>query len=205
MPFEKAFVSWTYDGPADIAVGTGATGWERLLAWGTAFAAAFAFAPLWSSGLLPWNGWQALLGALIAMDVVGGVVANATNSCKRFYHAPELAVDPPAARFLKRGLTFDLLHVHPMLAAWLLPAGDLRAGVIWYVAAITAVTAVRTVPLYLRRPVALLLITLAFLVHGYVLPLGPALEWIVPLLFLKLVYGHAVREEPYRPLPPDAA
>jgi hypothetical protein len=38
----------------------------------------------------------------------------------------------------------------------------------------------------------------------YVVPAPPGLEWIVPILFVKVILGHLVREEPYRPEPgPD--
>ena len=40
---------------------------------------------------------------------------------------------------------------------------------------------------------------LAILVNLYVVRPVVGFEWLVPALFLKLIYGPLVREEPYRP------
>jgi hypothetical protein len=54
-------------------------------------------------------------------------------------------------------------------------------------------------PLYLQRPAALGIILIAILLNLYILPPVWGFEWLIPALFLKIVYGHLVREEPYRP------
>ena len=54
-------------------------------------------------------------------------------------------------------------------------------------------------PLYLQRPLALGLFASSFLPGYYIFSPTPGLEWFVPLLFLKLVVCHLLREEPYRP------
>ena len=43
------------------------------------------------------------------------------------------------------------------------------------------------------------LIALAVILNLYIVPLSLAWAWLMPLLFLKIVYGHSVQEEPYRP------
>jgi hypothetical protein len=53
-------------------------------------------------------------------------------------------------------------------------------------------------PVYLQRPVAMLVLVAAVVGNALVsAPEGWA--WFIPVLMAKLVVGHAVREEPYRP------
>ncbi len=58
----------------------------------------------------------------------------------------------------------------------------------------------------LSRPARsrILLIVASILASTYVLPAVPGFEWLMPVLFLKLVLGFGVREEPYRPAPVNA-
>lgn len=195
-------VEWRYRGKPDLAVGTGASAAERLLVHAAGAVAALAFVPLWLAGYQGWDGWVYLVCAVVAFDIVGGVVANATNSCKRFYHTPADPQDPGHVRFLKSGINFALLHVHTILLGTFIPgSAGLLVGLIWYLGLIASVVAVRATPLYLQRPVAFALIVGAILANQYAAGLGDGLEWVVPLLFIKIVYGHTVREEPYRPDP----
>lgn len=54
-------------------------------------------------------------------------------------------------------------------------------------------------PLYLQRPVSMLIIVTALLINGYFVSSPTGMMWLIPVLFLKIVYGHTVKEEPYRP------
>ncbi|MFX1330688.1 MAG: hypothetical protein ACFE9W_03965 [Promethearchaeota archaeon] len=54
-------------------------------------------------------------------------------------------------------------------------------------------------PLYIRRPVSIVMFLGALVANIYLLIPAPGFEWFVPVLFLKLIVGHAVKEEPYRP------
>jgi hypothetical protein len=55
------------------------------------------------------------------------------------------------------------------------------------------------VPQYLQRPVTLAAYTCALLLSMYVLRRPPALEWFLPLFYLKLLVSHLPKEEPYQP------
>ena len=57
---------------------------------------------------------------------------------------------------------------------------------------------IQRLPLYLQRPAAMGIIMLAILMNYYIAPPVAGFEWFIPALFLKIVYGHIVREEPYR-------
>ena len=72
-------------------------------------------------------------------------------------------------------------------------------GLVWYVLLLLGSAAVLKTPLYLRRPVAMLGILLALLVNAYLIPAVNGFEWLMPALFVKIVYGHLVQEEPYCP------
>jgi hypothetical protein len=194
-----ATVNWSYSGPPDLAVGTGATTAERALTLTTGGLASAVYVVLGVSGVLPWAWWQLLIAAVIAFDVSGGVVANSLNSCKRFFHAPPEGEEPRYVRLFRNELFFAALHVHPVIVAAFLPEGRLLTGVFWYALLQLCVLIVRMVPLYLKRPVSFLLISIAVVVELYLMPFSTAFAWLVPFLFLKIVYGHGVREEPYRP------
>jgi hypothetical protein len=47
----------------------------------------------------------------------------------------------------------------------------------------------------------MLMMTGAVLVNSYVITVIPGFEWFLPVFILKLVVGHIIREEPYRPEP----
>ncbi len=191
-------VTWHYSGRADGLVGTGATGAERVLGYGSA--ALLTLVVVGADSLradpVAQAGWQIALLALFAFDIAGGAVANMLNSCKRLYHSPARPEDGPVLRALKNARVFTALHVHPLAIAWAF-GGSLSAGVIWYLLLQVSVRGVLAAPLYLRRALATAVTMLATAGAQLVLPLGPGLDWVIPALFLKMVLAHAVREEPY--------
>ena len=193
-------VVWEFSEPAELTVGSGATAAERFLVYATSCAAGLAYLFLWYFDVYAWAWWQYIVCGLFAFDIVGGVVANVTNSGKRFFHTAAKDGDPGMVRFLKSGNNFAFLHVHTIVLALLIPEASLIAGTAWYVGLVVSVLTITSVPLYLQRPTAFLFIVLAIVVHAYFLPLGEGLEWVVPLIFVKIAYGHSVQEEPYRPL-----
>ena len=194
-----AHVDWKYSGKPDVMFGTGATAAEQALVWifgltGTAILGWMA----WTQSL-PWAWWQYVIAGLMALDVLGGVVANSLNSCKRFYHAPLQPEETGSTAFAKNHVGFSALHVHPIIAALFFGTTNWGYGLIWYAALIRATIAVLRIPLYLRRPAAMGIIMTAILLNIYIIPPIMGFEWLVPALFLKIVYGHIVQEEPYRP------
>ncbi len=197
-------VVWEFSEPAELTVGSGATAAERILVYATSSVAGFTYLVLWYLDVYPWAGWQYAVCAFFAFDIVGGAIANVTNSGKRFFHTASKDGDSGLVRFLKSGNNFATLHIHTIVLALLIPEASLVAGIAWYVGLVGSVLLVTLVPLYLQRPTAFLFIVSAIIVHRYFLPLGLGLEWVVPLIFLKIVYGHTVQEEPYRPLEGDS-
>lgn len=191
-------IQWGYSGRADPICGTGATRAERLLAYG--MAALFTGIILVANhyqGAPPIDGWRIALLAFFAFDIAGGAVANMLNSCKRFYHTGLKAGEGYGARLAKNSTLFTAVHVHPMIAAYFFH-GNMANAAVWYVLLQLSVALILALPLYLRRAGATAAIVLALLGSQSFLPLGAGLEWFIPCLFIKMVLGHAVREEPYR-------
>ncbi len=193
-------IRWDYAGKPDLLVGTGATPSERALAWVAVLVALSVYLVLHLAGRLDWRPWQYVVAGLIALDAGGGVVANSLNTCKRFYHAPLHDEESGIAAWAKNHAFFVALHVHPLLVGVLYAgAGGLFYGLVWYGLLLLWSAVVLKAPLYLRRPIAMLGILFALLVNTYLITPVVGFEWLMPALFLKIVYGHLVREEPYRP------
>jgi hypothetical protein len=199
MDNTQVHIDWKYSGKPDVMFGTGATAVERALVWifgltGTAILGWTAWARS-----LPWTWWQYVIAGLMAVDILGGVVANSLNSCKRFYHTPLQPEETGTTAFAKNHIAFTALHVYPLIAALFFGQINWVYGLGWYAMLLLSTIAIMQVPLYLRRPVALGIIMTAILLNLYLIQPIPGFEWLVPALFLKIVYGHIVREEPYRP------
>ncbi len=191
-------IDWNYSGKPDGFFGTGATRTEQAVVWvGGVIGACIV---IWhaSTQSLPWVWWQYIIAALLALDVLGGVVANSLNSCKRYYHFPVKPEETGFTALAKNHFVFTLLHVHPILIG-LLFSLNLKYGLFWYLALVLSSLLVLGIPLYLQRAAAMGIIMTAILANFYLIQPVRGFEWLVPALFLKIVYGHVVREEPYRP------
>lgn len=201
MEDRTAVIDWSYMGEPDFLVGTGATRGEKGLTAVAGLASALLYVYFYAIRAYDWSALQFLIAGLIALDVGGGVVANSLNSCKRFYHTPARPDESRAVRWAKNSLLFSALHVHTLLVALLYGGNPWLYGLLWYALLVGSTFILPRSPLYLQRPLAMLLVLGALLANFYLLPAVTGFEWLVPALFLKIVYGHGVREEPYRPLP----
>ena len=179
-------------------MGSGATALERRLVWSAAGLGAAAAAAVALLAGVSWAWWQWALVLAVAVDVLGGIPANSLGSAKRFYHSPGSEPAGRARRLLRDSRSFAAAHLHPFLVAATVPDATWTWAIFWYGACLGGTAVVAAVPLYLSRPVASATVALA-LVAGPVVGAPPGLEWLGPLLALKLVVAHAVPEEPYRP------
>ncbi|MGY1603116.1 hypothetical protein [Geodermatophilus sp. SYSU D00815] len=198
-------VDWELPGGrTDWLLGTGAVPAERSLVWTTTAVAAGAVVAVAAAEPVTWSWWQWALVLVLTVDVAGGVPANALGSAKRLYHSPT----PPGLslphRVLRSSVGFAALHAHPFVVAALFPDATWVWAGVWYLLSLGGTVAVVAVPLYLRRPLAAAAVTVALIAAPLVqAPAG--LAWLGPVLVLKLVAAHAVREEPYRPVPAQEA
>lgn len=195
---DRVRIEWKYEGKNDFSSGTGAYASEKALAWLAALAAPGFLALFAWRQAVDWNAAQYAVAFLLALDIGGGLVSNALNSCKRFYHTPPKKQEGRLGVVLKNPALFAAFHVHPLVVGWLHGQGNWTFGLAWYGLYLGSVALVLLTPLYLKRPVAMLLIMAAFLVNLYVIEPVAGFEWLMPLLCIKIVYGHLVREEPYR-------
>jgi len=198
-------VDWSYSGQTNATVGTGATMAEKGLAYASALVSPLLYLGLYVQGTLVWTWWQYAVAVLIGADLAAGVVANALNSCKRFYHTPFRDDEPSYVRPLKKPLRFTALHIYPLLIAVLYADASWIYGLVWYALLLVSALVVLAIPLYLRRPVATVVVLLAVMINAYLILPPAGFEWFAPVLLLKIVLGHLVQEEPYRPENPGVS
>ncbi|WP_019179536.1 hypothetical protein [Microbacterium yannicii] len=192
------------DAKADALFGAGATRAEKSLANGVGIAGAvFIVLAAWVNEA-DWNILLYLVAAIIAFDVVGGVVANGLNAAKRDHFGPPSATERTAlGRLVRHPVIFTSLHIHPIIVGTFYPPHLWWWGPLWYLGILAGTAIVRSVPLYLERPVALGFCALVAMVSAYS-PMPEMWGWLPVMLALKLVLAHAVQEEPYRPAAPAA-
>jgi hypothetical protein len=174
----------------DRFVGPGATTAENtlILFWGSLGGAAIVAYALWAD--LGWSPLQLAAAAFVAFDIAGGVPANASSSAKRWYHRP--------GQDFRNLFSFPLVHVHPFVLALLFSDFGWVTAAVVYAYLLVAVVIVLLIPLYLKRPLALVLYCVALLASLYALVVPRGLEWFAPLFFLKLLVAHLLPEVPYR-------
>lgn len=142
---------------------------------------------LWQN--LGWSPLQLVVATLLALDLVGGVVANAATPAKRWYHRP--------GQGFRQHFVFVALHIYPFLVAWLFRDGDWAFGFVIYGFLLLAALLILSAPLYLQRPVAMGLTLVGLALGLAVFPPTPGMAWFVPVLCLKLLVSHLLREWPY--------
>ena len=126
-----------------------------------------------------WSAWQVVLLAVIALDLIGGILTNSTTAAKSWYHRP-------GAR--RTRLVFVTSHVlHLALVGLLLLDRDWTWLLVSGALLLAATLLIELAP----RPVKLVVATgsyTAVLVLGLVLaPLPAALSWFPALFYLKLL------------------
>lgn len=178
-------------GQWDTFIGPGATRAESMLIWLTALGGGLAAFLVAQHEEVLWAPWQWLLSLLMALDLFGGVAANATSVTKRWYHRP--------GQGFRHHLTFVAFHVYPFLVAWFFRDGDWFYGLLVYGYLLLAAMVVLRTPLYLKRPTALALYLLGMTIPWLVVSPTPGLIWFVPVLYLKLIVCHLLPEAPFRP------
>ena len=174
----------------DRFVGPGATAGELSCQIGAAFAAAVAVPAYAFVAGLNWSSWQLAVSGLLAMDLVGGVVTNATAAAQRWYHR--------RGQGARQHLAFAAAHIiQLLLVGWFFRGGDWVFVGVFYAHLMLAVTVVCLSPLYLQRPIAMMFVVGAVLLDQFVFPSVPAMAWFVPVFFVKLLISHLLKEAPY--------
>lgn len=193
-----ANINWNYPEPRegmagsyDRLIGPGATRAEIYLQFTFAAAAGVAMPTYAILNHLGWSTIQLFVATAFAVELTGGICTNATSSAKRWYHQPGME--------FRQHFTFVAIHIHPLIIAWLFRSMDWMFFVVVYGYLLAATAIILRTELYLRRPVAFILFSGGILINGYLFTPTHGLEWFVPFFYLKLLMGHILREEPYRP------
>lgn len=194
MP-QNVLIQWQYPTPEnalDRFVGPGTTIPEAALQIGVSLGAAAALLLYAHQQNLGWSLLQTLVALLLVLDMVGGVITNASNPAKRWYHR--------AGHGARQHLGFVALHIlQPVLLVLFFRAGDWGYVALVYGYLLLAAVVLVVLPLYLQRPAAMAFWLGGFLLNSYVLLPTAGFEWFLPVFYLKLLVCHLVREEPYRP------
>lgn len=179
-------------GALDRFLGPGTTNAEATLILAGAVLLTLAVAVEGSAKSLPWNAIQWALALLLAFDIGGGVVTNATASAKRWYHRP--------GQGFRQHFGFVAMHgIHVFLIAWLFRDADWLYFAVMFALLVASALALLRVPLYLQRPLSLLLVGVAVVVELSVLGPTIGLPWLGTLLFIKLLVSHLVYETAFAP------
>lgn len=191
--------SWDYPPPRrglagawDRFVGPGATRAEVALQIVLPVLAGIAAPWHAARSVANWNVLHYIAGTMLAMDITGGIVTNATSSAKRWYHRP--------GQGFSAHIAFVAIHlVHLLLVSWLFLGMDWSW--VWATGGLlfAASTAILLVPLYLQRPIAMTAYAIATWLALFWFRQPPGLEWFLFLFYLKLLVSHLPQEEPYRP------
>lgn len=180
-------------GSWDKFVGPGATNAEEVVQLGLGAVIAIALVALFWQGATPDTTiWQWAFVVVLALDIGGGIVTNATSAAKRWYHR--------AGHGKRQHFLFICAHMlHLGLAAWLFADNPVAFFGIAAGALVLGTLIILFTPLYLQRPVAFGVATLFILLSFVPLLALPNLNWLLPLLALKLLLGHLVKEAPFQP------
>lgn len=193
-----AHSKWYYPAPRtglagilDQLTGPGAEKAEVVLQFAVAALAAIA-AGIWFATRGSGNIWMLVLSIFLAFDIGGGVITNATSTAKRWFHRP--------GRSVWSHLGFQLAHLIHIAAVSFL-YGDARWMLLFILSGVLIAGSgiVLLTPLYLKRPVAFGLYAAILAVVPQLVEVPAGLEWFIPLFYLKLILGHLLPEEPYRP------
>lgn len=191
-------IDWTYPdarqgfwGILDQITGPGATSAELALQFIPPLGAAIAVLGYGITLQPSWTTLMSAIAALLVLDLLGGIITNATSTAKRWYHRP--------GQGFKQHLSFIALHgIHVFVVAWLFRSRDIPFFLSVYAYLLISSTIILRCPLYLQRPVAFLLYGLGVLLNSYLLTATVGLEWFLPLFLMKLLISHLLKEAPYR-------
>jgi hypothetical protein len=125
--------------------------------------------------------------AVVAFDLFGGAVVNATAAAKRRFHGP--------GRTRRHQLAFVVAHVQPFGLALVVPGFGWTAAAVIYGLVVVGAVVVLAAPPGLRRPVPFAVTVLALAAALLAVTVPAALAWFAPVMFIKLLLGHLLPGE----------
>ncbi len=192
---EATVIDWSYPEPEnafDRFIGPGASRAEILLQLVPTFIITAVWLIIAVMDNWSWSLLQMAVAGVLMLDMLGGVITNATSAAKRWYHR--------SGQGFGQHMRFVALHlVQPTLIVLFFDVGNWAFVVGSFGYLVLAALLILGAPLYLQRPLAALLLALSFFWALYVLPVPVHFEWFLPVYYTKLLVCHMLREEPYRP------
>jgi hypothetical protein len=125
--------------------------------------------------------------SVVAFDLVGGAVVNATAAAKRRFHGP--------GRGRAHHLGFVAAHVQPFLLALTVPGFGWTAAALGYGLALAGAATVLAAGPPIRRPLAFAITAVGSVAALVAAPVPAFLAWVTPVLLVKLLLGHLLPEE----------
>ncbi|MFF2086048.1 hypothetical protein ACFVVM_19910 [Nocardia sp. NPDC058176] len=156
----------------DVLIAPGATVSDRVLCYGTAIAGAVLAIALAVDEGWPW--WTLAIVTVIAFDLFGGAVVNATAAATRKFHGPN--------RTDRHHLAFVAFHVQPFVLALVVPGFSWATALGIYGLALAGAVLV----LRMGRPAAFAITVLGLTL----LPAPDAVLWFTPVLLIKLLLSY---------------
>jgi hypothetical protein len=179
-------------GALDKFVGPGATIVELALQFGVAAALAAVMFVLALRADYNWGIIQYAVFLIFALDLVGGVITNATSAAKRWYHRAGQGMVPHFG--------FVALHgVHLLILALVFRSMDWTFFAAFYAYLLATAFILLITPLYIQRALAMAFFCGAVVAADLVFTPTPGMGWFIPLFFAKLLISHLTREAPFRP------
>ncbi|QVQ51563.1 hypothetical protein J4H86_22685 [Spiractinospora alimapuensis] len=179
----------------DILIAPRATTGEIVVGFGAAFAGTALTLALALRSELPVV--AIVVVGVVAFDLFGGAVVNATRSAKRWYHRE--------GRTARHHLLFVACHIQPFLLALVIPGFSWITATTIYAATLVAAVLVTAAPPSLRRPLAFTLVVLGLTLLATVASVPPVVAWFGPVLLVKLLLAHLLPEEAAEPTQGTAA
>ena len=197
ITIKDARIDWQCAGDFGFTAGYQPTKAERIIAnYPALLVPILLYFLAWQD--LGWSAVQIAVASFLALDMIGGVLTNSLGSMKRFLHTDQQLPLNWLGKLVGSKFVFPAIHFQ-IFAAPLCFDVAWSYGFFWYGLMMASILLIHKLPLYLHRPVALLIVMLSIIVSqvAFVAPAG--LEWLAPIYMIKLVLSHGVREEPYRP------
>jgi len=197
ITIKNALIDWRCSGAFSFTTGFGATKAESAIAnYAAVIAPIMMYFLYWQH--LSWTTLQIVVASLLALDMVGGVLTNSLGSMKRFLHTDQPLALNKLGQLVGSKFLFPAIHLQLFAVPLCFDTAWFYAF-FWYGVMMASILLIHLVPMYLHRPVALLMVILSIIIAPAISsPIG--LEWLAPIFIIKLVLSHGVREEPYRPI-----
>ncbi|RUO27018.1 hypothetical protein CWE09_10090 [Aliidiomarina minuta] len=187
-------VDWQYPSPSgglDLFIGPGASKAELCLQFLPTLVLAFAMTGWAGIKMESWSWWQFIVFWILLVDMIGGVITNATASAKRWYHRYQIAA--------KDHLLFVALHaIQPLLIVILFAPENPMYFVVTFGWLLVGALMILKCAVYLQRPCAGAWVVAGILLEQAVLDTPEGFEWFFAVYLIKVLMSHLLLEAPYK-------